>query len=90
LFAFNDLMAMGAYPAVMERGLSIPGDISVVGYDDLELATFLFPALTTIRQPSFDLGLKAAEILIRHLEDKIEIPPLIQLMPELIVRDSVQ
>jgi LacI family transcriptional regulator len=90
LFAFNDLMAMGAYPAVMERGLSIPGDISVVGYDDLEIATFLFPALTTIRQPSFDLGLKAAEILIRHLEDKIEIPPLIQLMPELIVRDSVQ
>ena len=90
LFAFNDLMAMGAYRAIMERGLSIPEDISMVGYDDLEIASYLVPALTTIRQPSFDLGLEAAGILIRHLERKAAIPPLIQLTPELVVRDSVQ
>jgi len=89
LFAFNDLMAMGAYRAILERGLSIPGDISVIGYDDLEFAPYLFPALTTVRQPSFDLGLQAAELLIRNLETKAEIPPLLQLTPELICRDSV-
>ncbi|MCP3870551.1 MAG: substrate-binding domain-containing protein [Gammaproteobacteria bacterium] len=89
VFAFNDLMALGAYRAVMERGLSIPDDISVVGYDDLEIAKLLFPALTTIRQPSFELGLEAAQILIRHLENKVEIPPQIQLIPKLIIRNSV-
>lgn len=89
IFAFNDLMVMGAYRAIMERGLSIPGDISIMGYDDHEIASYLFPALTTIRQPSFDLGLEAAEILIRHLETKVEIPSLIHLTPELIIRDSV-
>lgn len=90
VFAFNDLMAMGAYRAVMERGLSIPDDISIVGYDDLEIASYMFPSLTTIRQPSFDLGLEAAEILIRNLETKAEIPSVIHLTPELVIRDSVK
>lgn len=90
LFAFNDLMAMGAYRAIMENGLAIPGDISVIGYDDLDIAGYVMPPLTTIRQPSFDLGLKAAEVLIHHLEDKQPMPPVIQLNPELIVRDSVK
>lgn len=90
LFAFNDLMAMGAYRAIVERGLAIPDDISVVGYDDLEIAAFLVPALTTVRQPSFDLGLEAAEILIRFLENGADMPPLIQLIPELVIRDSVR
>ena len=90
LFAFNDLMAMGAFRAVMERGLSIPEDISIIGYDDLEIAAYLMPALTTVRQPSFDLGLNAAEVLIDHLENKAAMPPVIQLTPELVVRDSVK
>ncbi len=90
VFAFNDLMAVGAYRAIMERGLTIPDDLSIIGYDDLEIASYLVPALTTIRQPSFDLGLEAAEILIHCLKDKSDIPPRVQFTPELILRDSVQ
>lgn len=90
IFAFNDLMAMGAYRAILERGLSIPEDISIVGYDDLEIAAFMVPALTTIRQPGFDLGLEAAEILTSNLENGSELPEIIRKTPELVVRDSVR
>lgn len=90
VFAFNDLMAMGAYRAIQERGLSIPEDISVVGYDDVEYASYMSPTLTTVKQPSFELGLSAAEVLIDHLEKKAEMPPVIQLVPQLITRNSVK
>ncbi|NDR59331.1 substrate-binding domain-containing protein [Aliiruegeria sabulilitoris] len=89
VFAFNDLMAMGAYRAIAERGLRIPEDISVIGYDDVEIASYLYPALTTIRQPGFGLGLEAAELLIGHLERGDELPALIRKPPELINRDSL-
>ncbi len=89
LFAFNDLMAIGAYRAAVEAGLAIPRDLSVIGYDDLEIASYLTPALTTIRQPSFGLGAKAAEILFEHLENKTTLPATLSLEPQLVVRDSV-
>lgn len=89
LFAFNDLMAMGAYRAAAEAGLTIPRDLSIIGYDDLEIAAYLIPALTTIHQPSFGLGAKAAEILIEHLEKKTKLPATLTLEPRLVVRDSV-
>ena len=89
LFAFNDLMAAGAYRAIQESNLSIPNDISIIGYDDIEIASYLYPALTTIRQPGFELGLEAADILIKHLENGVELPPLVRKTPELIVRSSV-
>lgn len=90
LFAFNDLMAMGAYRAVYERGLSIPGDISVIGYDDLEIAAYMAPPLTTIRQQGFELGLEAAEILIGNLETGAALPEVIRKTPELVERASVR
>ena len=90
VFAFNDLMAFGAYRAIQERGLSVPRDISVVGYDDLEIARFMVPALTTIRQPGFGLGLEAAEILIASLETGAELPEIIRKTPDLVIRDSVR
>lgn len=89
LFAFNDLMAMGAYRAIFERGLSIPDDVSVVGYDDLEIAAYMTPPLTTIRQPGFGLGLEAAEILISNLETGAGLPDVIRKTPELVERESV-
>lgn len=89
LFAFNDLMAMGAYRVAAEAGLEIPRDLSIIGYDDLEIASYMTPALTTIRQPSFGLGSKAAEILIEHLEKKTQLPTTLSLEPKLVVRDSV-
>ncbi len=90
VFACNDMMAIGAYRAIQERGLSIPDDIAIIGYDDLELAAYLTPALTTIHQPSFELGLKAAEILIDHLDEKADMPDVIQLEPGLVERESVR
>ena len=89
VFACNDMMAIGAYRAIQERGLVVGRDISIIGYDDLELAAYLTPSLTTVHQPSFDLGLKAADILIDHLENKTELPKLLKFQPNLVVRDSV-
>ncbi|WP_420800601.1 substrate-binding domain-containing protein [Polycladidibacter stylochi] len=90
VFAFNDLMAIGAYRAINEAGLEIPKDISVIGYDDIEYASYMSPLLTTIRQPSFDLGMSAAQTLINQLDNKQEMPPIIKLVPELVIRQSVK
>lgn len=64
IFACNDEMAAGVYKAALRMGLSIPGDLSVVGYDDSPLATQLWPALTTIHLPVRDLGRQAASVLL--------------------------
>lgn len=89
VFACNDMMAIGAYRAIQEKGLKVGEDISIIGYDDLELAAYLTPSLTTVHQPSFELGLKAADILIDHLENKADMPKLLQFEPSLVVRESV-
>ncbi|KQQ82402.1 LacI family DNA-binding transcriptional regulator [Arthrobacter sp. Leaf137] len=69
LFCYNDQMAMGAYRAAAELGLSIPGDLSVVGFDDQELvAGSLFPGLTTVALPHYGMGAWAANHLIDALE----------------------
>jgi LacI family transcriptional regulator len=64
IFAYNDFMAIGALRACYERGLNIPKDISIVGFDDIPQAAFTFPALTTIRQPKFEMGCRGAELLL--------------------------
>jgi DNA-binding LacI/PurR family transcriptional regulator len=89
VFAFNDMMAIGAYKAAQERGLEIGKDISIIGYDNLELSKYITPTLTTVNQPSYELGLKAAGLLIDHLENKSELPKVIEMEPTLIVRQSV-
>lgn len=65
LFAGNDIMAFGAIRALMDLGLSTPSDISVIGFDDIEMASVITPALTTIRQPTSEIGRAAVEILLR-------------------------
>ena len=60
LFCFNDMLAMGALCAAHERGIGVPRDLSVIGYDDFEIAAYASPPLTTIRQPAFELGATAA------------------------------
>ena len=64
IFASNDIMAFGALRALMDSGLKVPGDISVMGFDDLELASVITPPLTTIRQPNYEIGQAAAQILL--------------------------
>ncbi|CAH0344550.1 HTH-type transcriptional repressor CytR [Bacillus sp. CECT 9360] len=88
IFAANDEMAIGAIKAVKSKGLSVPEDISVIGFDDIKFASIYEPALTTISQPSFEIGEKAMELLIRLINnDNIEKEQYI-LADELIIRDS--
>jgi LacI family transcriptional regulator len=64
VFAANDVMAIGAMVGLKEGGLSVPGEVSVVGFDDIHLAGYTTPALTTLRQPAYEMGRGAAQILI--------------------------
>jgi DNA-binding LacI/PurR family transcriptional regulator len=88
LFAYNDLSAIGAIWAFREAGLCVPQDISVVGFDDVPLAIFSDPQLTTIRQPLQRMGQIAAKTLIDQIEQRSEFQPEIVIEPELIVRAS--
>jgi len=87
LFAFDDVSAIGAMRAFLDAGLTIPGDISVVGFDDIESAAFHNPSLTTIRQPLQRMGEIAAGVLLERLGGG-EDPGLISVEPELVPRAS--
>lgn len=67
VFACNDMMAFGAMRAINEQDLNVPGDISVIGFDDILLSSYTAPPLTTVVQPSYEMGMIAAEILINRL-----------------------
>jgi LacI family transcriptional regulator len=69
IFACNDMMAIGALCAIHEAGLQVPADISVIGFDDIPLAAYTIPRLTTIAQPAEQLGHVAAQRLIRRLRE---------------------
>lgn len=88
VFAANDLMAVGAYRAIQEAGLSIPADVAMVGFDDVPMAAQLHPPLTTIRQPMYTMGQLAVERLLEILRDPRQSPRQILLPPELVVRQS--
>jgi LacI family transcriptional regulator, galactose operon repressor len=88
VFAASDLMALGAMRAVREAGLRIPDDVAFVGFDDLPLAVLPEPQLTTVRQPIYQFGFKAVEILIDLIENGIEPARRILLDTELIIRGS--
>jgi LacI family transcriptional regulator len=88
LVAFNDKAAVGALHAAAERGLRVPEDLSVTGFDDLDLAQSTHPQLTTVRQPLREMGRMAVSLLIRLLE-RHELDALhIELATELVVRSS--
>lgn len=89
LFAFNDISAIGAIRALDEMGLRVPHDVSVLGFDDIYAAAFHNPALTTIRQPLFEMGSLAARTLLNRLAgDGEAAPPTLSVEPTLIVRQS--
>jgi len=90
IFALNDLMALGALRAAAEAGYSVPGDLAVVGYDDLEIARFTTPPLTTIAQPKKEIGAQAIQLLVDRMSRKSRAPSRLVLPPELIVRRSTQ
>jgi LacI family transcriptional regulator len=88
VFAASDDMAMGALAAIAAAGLTVPGDVSVVGFDDDELAPLLRPALTTVRQDKLAVGAAAGASLLRLIESADAPPPALTLPVELVVRES--
>jgi LacI family transcriptional regulator len=90
VFVANDQMALGAMHVMHERGIDIPGDIAVVGFDGMDEAAFFTPSLTTVRQPLRELGQLAVRELIATVGDESvrENAHSLTLAPELIVRDS--
>jgi len=88
VFAHNDLMALGALAVMRERGLNCPKDFSVIGYNDSPQVDRVMPPLTTIRQPSEELGRTAAEMTVSVLTTAARRPASRQLPPTLVVRES--
>lgn len=89
VFAANDIMAFGVVRAALERGLRIPEDLSLIGFDDVELASIIYPPLTTIHQPKYEVGYAAVEILLRLGQSKgKQVPEHRTLGVELIERRS--
>ena len=88
VFAASDAMAIGAIRAVQDVGLHVPDDIAFVGFDDLPLATMPNIQLTTVRQPVFEFGYTAIEMLIELIEKGSTDPKQLILETELIIRDS--
>ncbi|WP_044470754.1 substrate-binding domain-containing protein [Mannheimia massilioguelmaensis] len=89
VFACSDTIAVGAYRAIWQKGLRIPEDISIIGYDDIELASYLSPPLSTISQPKQELGKLAIETLLERINNKNADYKKIILKPELINRSSI-
>ncbi|MBI9048916.1 MAG: LacI family DNA-binding transcriptional regulator [Anaerolineaceae bacterium] len=88
IFAQNDRMAVGAIRALREAGKSVPEDVSVIGFDDMPLASYYDPALTTIRQDPFSMGREAARLLIRAIENPEKQRRHAKMPVELILRKS--
>jgi len=88
IFAFNDNLAIGAVQAAQARGLRVPADLSVVGFDDVEPATIVTPALTTVRQPLAEMGRTAVSLLVRLLEGQLIETLHLELSTRLVVRQS--
>lgn len=88
VFISNDAMAVGAYQALWHAGIAIPADMALVGYDDIELARYMTPPLTTIHQPKDELGELAIDVLIHRMAQPELAQQLLQLTPELMDRGS--
>jgi len=84
----NDLTALGALRAIRRKGLRVPDDISVVGFDDIALAEFTEPPLTTVRLPREEIAGKAFEALLASLSDTTRMGAEYQISPQLVVRES--
>lgn len=89
VLAYNDQVAMGVITAARQRGVDVPGELSVVGRDDIPLAEMIHPALTTVRQPMRTLGEQAVHLLFAHIQKRAgPAPSALQLTPTLVVRAS--
>lgn len=88
LFAGNNLMTLGALEAIRQRRLRIPEDLALLSYDDMPWALAFDPPLTAVRQPGYEVGRRAMELLLARIREPGRAPSLVMLQPELVVRES--
>ena len=88
IVAFNDLMAVGAMRAIQDKGLQVGKDLAVTGFDDMPLAQYINPSLTSVRQPIWEVGQRVMSILLDLLEEKQPEQEQVLVEPVLIVRES--
>lgn len=88
VFAFNDILAIGALKAALETGLKIPGDLAIMGFDDIPMAAYCNPSLSTVHSPSLELGQQAARLLLEQLNQEKAPVKKVLLPVELVLRGS--
>jgi DNA-binding LacI/PurR family transcriptional regulator len=88
IVSFNDIAAIGAIRALRDANLRVPEDVSVIGFDDIQVAAYHNPRLTTIRQPLHDMGETAARILLQRMQGFRDYPMELAVPPELIIRET--
>jgi DNA-binding LacI/PurR family transcriptional regulator len=88
IVSFNDIAAIGAIRALRDANLRVPEDVSVIGFDDILVAAYHTPRLTTIRQPLHDMGETAARVLLQRLQGFKDYPQELAVPPELIIRET--
>ncbi|KQI71734.1 LacI family transcriptional regulator [Loktanella sp. 5RATIMAR09] len=88
VFCGNDVLAVGALRRARECGISVPGDVSIIGFDDIELAQVVYPALTTVHVPHREMGRKAGQALVKHLRDGAALEP-IEVHTKLVLRNTL-
>ncbi|OPA75202.1 LacI family transcriptional regulator [Paenibacillus selenitireducens] len=88
IFACNDLLAIGVVQAVREQGMSVPQDVSVVGFDNTLLATIIDPSLTTVAQPIQEMGRQIVQLITQEIDGSKPNKQRLVLLPELVIRNS--
>jgi LacI family transcriptional regulator len=88
IFCSNDFLAMGAMQGARDLGINLPEDLSIVGFDDMQIASFIPPALTTIRQPAYEMGKLGAQVLLNQIENGLSKPVHKILDTSLVTRES--
>ncbi len=91
IFVVNDYSTLGVYEALMESGLEIPDDVSVLGFDDAPFSKYIYPPLTTVAQPRWEMGTTAAQLLIDRIStQKVKVPRNVVLPTRIVERKSVK
>jgi DNA-binding LacI/PurR family transcriptional regulator len=88
VFAASDLMAAGALKTLREAGLEVPGDVAVVGFEDSPIAASTSPPLSSVRQPTEEMGREMARLLVAAIGERQQVPRTVILATELVVRES--
>lgn len=88
VFAINDEMAIGLYRGMRQQGVSIPTDISIMGYDNIDLDEYIAPTLTTIQQPILEMGTMATRLLVNRIKQPLIAPQVVDLPVKLVLRQS--